>query len=243
MFPVSSSTVRAIKALYEVHLARGVSTASAIQRGIGRSSAAPTRPRRTFQPIQNVEAKKALQPQRGKWRSREAAATRSPPVGQNPRFKGTRSASVSAPAGQASALNLAELKRAPQRKTAAAAAQERTRATPTWPRDSRATKPRSPMIEKRERKVPVSIPYTTPASEFLYGRSAVEAVLKAGRRKLYKLYFNNSDKAGASRLIAEEPLIRLAHAKGVPVNSLRREDAGRLLDAMSGGRPHNVSQR
>jgi hypothetical protein len=243
MFPVSSSPVRAIKALYEVRPARGVSTASAIQRGIGRSNAAPTRPRRAPHLVQNGEHKNTLQSQRGKWRSREPAVTWTPRAAQKPRLRVARSTLVSAPAGQASALGLAESKRAPQRNTAAAAAQERTRATPNWPRDSPARKPRSPTIEKREWKAPVSVPYTTPASEFLYGRSAVEAVLKAGRRKLYKLYFNNSDKAGASRLIAEEPLIRLAHAKGVPVNSLRREDAGRLLDAMSGGRPHNVSQR
>ena len=89
-------------------------------------------------------------------------------------------------------------------------------------------------------KLPISIPYTTPASEFLYGRSVVEAALKGARRKLYKLYLNNTEGTPMKHLAIEEPLVKLAYAKGVEVKALQREDSGRLLDKMSGNRPHNV---
>ncbi|EDO01397.1 hypothetical protein SS1G_03872 [Sclerotinia sclerotiorum 1980 UF-70] len=90
------------------------------------------------------------------------------------------------------------------------------------------------------KNIPISIPYTTPASEFLYGTSVVEAALNTQRRKsrkLYKLYIHkgedrhNGDRDGA--------LTRLAQRKGVEVAIVRGQDWLRTLDKMSQGRPHN----
>lgn len=88
------------------------------------------------------------------------------------------------------------------------------------------------------KRIPLSIPYTTPASEFLYGTSVVEAALNSQReprRKLYKLYIytgenrENADPAG---------LERVARRKGIEVFRVGM-DWLRVLDKMSGGRPHN----
>lgn len=93
----------------------------------------------------------------------------------------------------------------------------------------------SPFADKR---VPLSIPYTTPASEFLYGTSVVEAALNSQReprRKLYKLYIytgENREKIDAAGLE------RLARRKGIEVARVG-VDWIRVLDKMSGGRPHN----
>ncbi len=93
---------------------------------------------------------------------------------------------------------------------------------------------------ERERlsDAPVSIPYTTPASEFLYGTSVVSAALKAERRKLYKLYIYDGDKREvAARDSAIYKLGLQAHVKPQYVGG----DWIRMLDKMSTGRPHNVS--
>ncbi|KAH8912024.1 RNA methyltransferase [Coniochaeta sp. PMI_546] len=81
---------------------------------------------------------------------------------------------------------------------------------------------------------PVSIEYTTAASQFLYGKSVVEAALKTSTRRLYKLYIY----AGANRenVDVDEVMVKLARKKGIPV---RNEHDSRLMDKMSGGRPHN----
>ena len=85
---------------------------------------------------------------------------------------------------------------------------------------------------------PLSIPYTTPASEFLYGTSVVSAALKAQRRKLYKLYIYNGDnREVAARDNAIYKLGIQAHVKPQYVGG----DWIRMLDKMSTGRPHNVS--
>lgn len=83
---------------------------------------------------------------------------------------------------------------------------------------------------------PVSIVYTTPASEFLYGTSVIIAALSSVRRKLYKLY----EYAGERRSNREESKIinNLARACRLEVVKITREA---VLDKMSGGRPHNVS--
>ena len=85
--------------------------------------------------------------------------------------------------------------------------------------------------------LPLTIPYTTPASEFLYGTSVVTAALKSNRRKLYKLYMYN----GENREVAnqDETMRKLALAAGVEVAQVAR-DWMRLMDKMSAGRPHNV---
>ena len=84
--------------------------------------------------------------------------------------------------------------------------------------------------------IPLSIPYTTPASEFLYGTSAITAALLSSRRKLYKLYVY----AGDNR---EDPqqdikIRQLALKRSVVVERVK-EDGLRLMSKMSAGRPHN----
>lgn len=83
---------------------------------------------------------------------------------------------------------------------------------------------------------PVSIPYTTAASEFLYGANVVIAVLKSRKRKIYKVYlhsraFNDEDGNGAE-------IARLAKECNATIkqvgNTFLRE-----MDHMAGGRPHN----
>ncbi|KAJ5720149.1 tRNA/rRNA methyltransferase SpoU [Penicillium malachiteum] len=116
--------------------------------------------------------------------------------------------------------------------------------------DSIPPRPRSPTTKSRahritetmpERvkdnvKVPDSIPYTTPASEFIYGTSAVEAALRCSRRQLYKLYIYQA--AGEDLSPAKVALRKLALSKNI---GIKMAFAGwdRLLDKMSAGRPHN----
>jgi 21S rRNA (GM2251-2'-O)-methyltransferase len=90
-----------------------------------------------------------------------------------------------------------------------------------------------------ENRIPLSIPYTTPASEFLYGTSVVEAALSSRReprRKLYKFYIytgeNREDPDQDARLE------RLAKRSGVVVIRAGNEWI-RVMDKMSAGRPHN----
>ena len=92
---------------------------------------------------------------------------------------------------------------------------------------------------RRDLKTPLSIPYTTPASEFLYGTSVITAALKSSRRKLYKLYMYD----GENREVQEQDasVRKLALVRGVVVTQVKR-DWLRLMDKMSGGRPHNVSR-
>ena len=89
---------------------------------------------------------------------------------------------------------------------------------------------------EHEPERPVSVEYTTAASQFLYGKSVVEAALKTSARKLYKLYVY----AGSNRenVDVDEVMVKLARKMGVPVRNVQERDA-RLMDKMSGGRPHN----
>jgi len=91
--------------------------------------------------------------------------------------------------------------------------------------------------DQRDIGDPISIPYTTAASEFLYGHSVVVAALKTQRRKLYNLYIHpraHRDSEGVSALQD------LAKAAGVKVKEVG-DDWLRVMDKMSSGRPHNVS--
>ncbi|KAJ5679642.1 RNA methyltransferase TrmH family [Penicillium macrosclerotiorum] len=85
-------------------------------------------------------------------------------------------------------------------------------------------------------KVPDSVPYTSPASEFIYGTSAVEAALRCSRRQLYKLYLyqNAGEELGAAKVT----LRKLALSKNIGIK-LAFAGWDRLLDKMSAGRPHN----
>ncbi|KAI1742712.1 RNA methyltransferase [Xylaria scruposa] len=83
---------------------------------------------------------------------------------------------------------------------------------------------------------PIRIHHTTAASQFLYGRSVVEAALKDSRRQLYKLYiYSGDDRRNVSQ---DDMLMKLAQQKGVEVTRLPN-DGLRMMDKMSGGRPHN----
>lgn len=90
-----------------------------------------------------------------------------------------------------------------------------------------------------DNRIPLSIPYTTPASEFLYGTSVVEAALssrRSPRRKLYKLYIYSGENRENTNQDAK--IERLAHKNGVQVMRVSN-DWIRLMDKMSAGRPHN----
>ncbi|THC96365.1 hypothetical protein EYZ11_004136 [Aspergillus tanneri] len=89
---------------------------------------------------------------------------------------------------------------------------------------------------KENVKVPDSIPYTSPASEFIYGTSAVEAALRCSRRKLYTLYLYQA--AGDELSSAKVALRKIALMKNLKVK-LAFGGWDRLLDKMSAGRPHN----
>ncbi|KAI1327260.1 RNA methyltransferase [Xylariaceae sp. FL0255] len=83
---------------------------------------------------------------------------------------------------------------------------------------------------------PVRVHHTTAASQFLYGRSVVEAALKDSRRQLYRLYiYDGEDRRNVSQDVALE---KLADRKSVKVVRVARGDL-RMMDKMSGGRPHN----
>ena len=85
-------------------------------------------------------------------------------------------------------------------------------------------------------RAPLSIPYTTPASEFLYGTSVITAALKSGRRKMYQLYlYDGENRANAAQ---DTVMRKLALSQGVEVSRVQG-DWLRMMDKMSGGRPHN----
>lgn len=89
---------------------------------------------------------------------------------------------------------------------------------------------------KNMSNVPLSIPYTTPASEFLYGTSVVTAALLSSRRKLYKLYIYGGENREAHE--QDNRIRHLALDRSVVVERVKG-DWLRLMDKMSLGRPHN----
>ncbi|OJD34066.1 rna family [Diplodia corticola] len=101
----------------------------------------------------------------------------------------------------------------------------------------------------------VAIPYTTAASKFLYGVSAVRAALIARRRKFYKLYIhdrairrsqfagredrNNTEHARESKEEISETLVDLAaNIPGLEVKMVTDSFLS-VMDKMSNNRPHN----
>jgi 21S rRNA (GM2251-2'-O)-methyltransferase len=82
---------------------------------------------------------------------------------------------------------------------------------------------------------PDTLPFTTAASEFLYGYGVVLAVLMAGRRKLYKLYIHDRGMKNEGK----DVVVARARAAGVEIKEVG--DAWlRVMDKASTGRPHNV---
>ena len=90
---------------------------------------------------------------------------------------------------------------------------------------------------KPESDAPLSLPYTTPASEFLYGTSVVVAALLSSRRKLYKLYIYEGDNREAKE--QDLRIRKLALERNVVIERVKG-DWLRTMDRMSTGRPHNV---
>jgi len=116
--------------------------------------------------------------------------------------------------------------------------QKRTERSSAKPTES-ASSGQSQDVVKLHSHIPLSLPYTTAASEFIYGTSVVEAALKSRRmprRKLYKLYIYSGRHRGKKDRDAE--LEQLAKQNGVGVVHAD-EDWLRVMDKMSGGRPHN----
>lgn len=103
-------------------------------------------------------------------------------------------------------------------------------------REDRDPEARSVERAKKGGFMPMTIKYTTAASQFLYGRSVVKAALMHRRRKLYHLYIYGGQ---ARKDSSDERYIRnLAARSNVPVTVVPAEEQ-RLMDKMSSGRPHN----
>ncbi len=99
-----------------------------------------------------------------------------------------------------------------------------------------ATQNNGEQSPSRDSNIPLSIPYTTPASEFLYGTSAITAALLSSRRKLYKLYIYAGDNR---EVLQQDNKIReLALERGVVVERVKEDWLG-LMYKMSERRPHN----
>ncbi|KXJ90826.1 hypothetical protein Micbo1qcDRAFT_163468 [Microdochium bolleyi] len=91
--------------------------------------------------------------------------------------------------------------------------------------------------DPRREDGPIRIHHTTAASQFLYGRSVVEAALKHSRRQLYRFYvYSGEDRQTLSQ---DEALSRLAGSREIECITVKGQQGLRMLDKMSGGRPHN----
>lgn len=85
---------------------------------------------------------------------------------------------------------------------------------------------------------PISLPYATAASQFLYGTSTVEAALHASRRQLYRLYIYKGKDRRSKSLEKDAAIGDLARRKGIKVDYVD-EATLPMLNKMSGSRPHN----
>lgn len=83
---------------------------------------------------------------------------------------------------------------------------------------------------------PTKIPYSTAASEFIYGTNAVEAALRCSRRQQYILYVYQGQDEDLSP--EKSTLRKLALSKGIKVKMAFAEWVD-VLDEMSQDRPHN----
>lgn len=78
-----------------------------------------------------------------------------------------------------------------------------------------------------------SLPYTTAASEFIYGHSSVVAAIKAQKRKFYNLYIH---RRGANRA---NLLARIRGLKLFPITKEVGDEYKPAMGKASNGRPHN----
>lgn len=90
--------------------------------------------------------------------------------------------------------------------------------------------------QRKRSMMPMTVKYTTAASQFLYGRNVVKSALEQGRRKLYNLYIYGGDNRRDSK--DDTTMSRLAKKHGIPVTIVPNEEQ-RIMDKMSMGRPHN----
>ena len=84
--------------------------------------------------------------------------------------------------------------------------------------------------------MPLTVKYTTAASQFLYGRSVVRSALSQARRKLYHLYIYGNEARIDNK--DDDAIRSLARVHKVPI-TIVPEGEQRLMDKMSAGRPHN----
>lgn len=87
--------------------------------------------------------------------------------------------------------------------------------------------------EDFEDDIPLSIPYTTAASSFIYGSNTVLAALRAQRRKFYRLYLHPRLSAREGNATDIRALAKQLHVRTTDTAN------SRLLDKLSDGRPHN----
>ncbi len=99
-----------------------------------------------------------------------------------------------------------------------------------------ATYTKRQQVDDEKDDGPIRIYHTTAASLFLYGRSVVEAALKNSGRRLYRMYiYGGEDRQNISQ---DANLEYLARQKGIRITKVGR-DGLRMMDKVSGGRPHN----
>ena len=108
--------------------------------------------------------------------------------------------------------------------------QDKQESTPEPEQGSRAA--------RRHVRVPLAMPRSAAASEFIYGTSAVKAALQAGTRKLYKLYIYQGPSNAEQRGSGDKEFFRLAYKRNLEVKWVDG-DGLPLLDKMAQGRPHN----
>lgn len=105
------------------------------------------------------------------------------------------------------------------------------------PHDSSGRSARERRFKIWQERQPVSIRYTTAASQFIYGRSVVTAALRSMRRKPYHLYiYGGSNRQNPDR---DQGLEALATRRGVEITVLSDQDGLRMMDKMAEQRPHN----
>jgi 21S rRNA (GM2251-2'-O)-methyltransferase len=93
----------------------------------------------------------------------------------------------------------------------------------------------SPRTNRDDEDMYVSVPYTTAASEFLYGHNVVIAALTAKRRQMYNVYIHSRAAPNFDALNSIKTLCRQAKVKLTEVDDTFLPK----MDKMSQGRPHN----
>ncbi len=85
---------------------------------------------------------------------------------------------------------------------------------------------------------PISVPYTTSASEFIYGTHAVEAAMVGAQRQLYKLYIQIRENREMETLAKDQQVEHLARKRGVKCLRVGKE-WNPILNKMTKDGVHN----